>query len=316
MKILFLAIASIAGIVSMAQDTVYTYLDAYGKPASADKVATYTIQHRDKGRWKKLSFTHDDKIQWVAYYSDSACTQYDGPYISYYDAQRKKTSGLYSANKKTGDWKTLSDNGKLIDSAFYKDGFISGVSLRWNTDGTVADSMIFEEKGKGVSRGYWTGGTLSHVGTLDNGKRNGSWTYYHKNGNKSQEVMYAADSAISYTCYDEKGNVQTDKCYYEKEAHFKGGDDAWRKYLSRRLSSARLPNDYYSGKISGVVIAQFIVDMDGSIKDIKVVKSVRSDLDDVVVDIIRSGPKWEPAVQYNRKVKAYRKQPVTFAKVQ
>lgn len=32
----------------------------------------------------------------------------------------------------------------------------------------------------------------------------------------------------------------------------------------------------------------------------------------LVVDAIKNGPKWKPALQYGRNVKAFREQPVTF----
>jgi protein TonB len=35
-------------------------------------------------------------------------------------------------------------------------------------------------------------------------------------------------------------------------------------------------------------------------------------LSEVAVNAIRRGPKWKPAVQNGRNVKAYRRQPVTF----
>ena len=37
-----------------------------------------------------------------------------------------------------------------------------------------------------------------------------------------------------------------------------------------------------------------------------------SKLAEIAVNAIRKGPKWKPAVQNGRNVKAYRRQPVTF----
>ena len=53
--------------------------------------------------------------------------------------------------------------------------------------------------------------------------------------------------------------------------------------------------------------------MDGSIEDDKIEKKGRMELDEIAWDIIQDSPKWIPAVQYNRKVNAYRRQPITFA---
>jgi protein TonB len=106
--------------------------------------------------------------------------------------------------------------------------------------------------------------------------------------------------------------MQKGNCFYEKEAAFPGGDKKWGQYLSNKLSTARLPNDYYNGKIYGVVWIQFIVDIDGSITDAKILQSAEPSLDEIALTIIRGSPKWQHAVQYNRPVKAYRRQPITF----
>jgi protein TonB len=35
-------------------------------------------------------------------------------------------------------------------------------------------------------------------------------------------------------------------------------------------------------------------------------------MEDAAVRVIKKGPKWNPAIQNQRQVKAYRKQPITF----
>ncbi|MBC7873898.1 MAG: energy transducer TonB, partial [Ferruginibacter sp.] len=35
-------------------------------------------------------------------------------------------------------------------------------------------------------------------------------------------------------------------------------------------------------------------------------------MEEEAIKVIKKGPKWEPAVQNGRQVKAYRKQPITF----
>jgi hypothetical protein len=46
--------------------------------------------------------------------------------------------------------------------------------------------------------------------------------------------------------------------------------------------------------------------------DIKLLKQTGTVLDDVVTEILKSSPRWEPAVQYNRKVIAFRKQKLDY----
>ena len=319
MKYFFLLtlIISSSTIVIAQLDSTIIYLDNLEKPCSEEKASRYAVQTKEKDHWKKIVFDMlDDKPIYGAYYIDSACVQFDGPYTSFNKDKKVISIGRYSNNKKIGIWKGFSDDGKLIDSAFYKDGFVYGTSLSWYTDGKVQDSLLFENNGKGISRGYWQDGKQRESGDYLAGKKNGQWIYYHKNGIKCQEVKYAGDSALSYTCYDDKGNLQTSNCYYEKEAIYTGGDKAWLKYLSNKLSAASLPNAYFEGKIYGTIYIQFVVDSDGKITDVKALNSIAPALDVIALGIIRQSARWEPAVQFNRNVKAYRKQPITFPKAQ
>jgi TonB family protein len=298
-------------------DTTIIFLDRNDKPVPEQEATKYAIQIKETDHWKKVVFDYlDDKPIFGAYYSDAACTQFDGPYSAFNKENKVIEKGRYLNNKKTGVWLGYDGNGKVIDSAFYKNGFIYGLSLTWHANGTVQDSLLFEENGNGTCRSYWPDGHPKGSGKFVNDKKNGLWIYHHKNGVKCQEVMYEADSALQYTCYDDKGNTQTDNCVYEKEASFKGGEKAWLKYLTGKLSSVELPKAYYDGKIYGTIYILFMVDTDGKVTDVKTANSIDPQLDAVAKSIIRQSPRWEPAVQYNRNVNAYRKQPVSFAKVE
>lgn len=258
----------------------------------------------------------DDKPIWGGYFSDLACTIFDGPYSKFNKKNKPIVTGRYLNNKKVGVWRGFSDDGQLIDSANYKNGFIDGIALTWYADGSIKDSLIFENDGIGIGKGFWPDGKLKDLGNFISGKKSGQWTYYHMNGLKCQEVNYLADSVLSFTCFDEKGNLQSKNCYYEKEANYKGGDKAWINYLGEKLRITKLPEAYHQGKIYGTVYIQFVVSPEGNITDTKVLISIDPELDEIALRIIRISPRWEPAVQYNRNVKAYRRQPITFLKVE
>jgi outer membrane biosynthesis protein TonB len=55
------------------------------------------------------------------------------------------------------------------------------------------------------------------------------------------------------------------------------------------------------------------VDEEGTIQDAEVTGSLHPDFDKVALEAIKNSPKWIPAIDHNRKIKAYRRQPVTFA---
>ena len=314
MKSLFSFFLLMIAIPVLAQnDTVVVYYDRAGKVCSQNDAIKFALQIQENDHFKKLMVDGmDNRVEYIAYFTDAECKNFDGPYKSLYKNGGTVESGYYLKNKKAGPWRKWYDDGKLEDSFFYNDGYITGLGLSWNKEGQVVDSLIFGESGNGESHGYWSNGHPSQRGTYSLGKKNGMWTYYYRTGIKCQEVNYLADSAISFTCYDESGNLQQKDCIYEQEAAFPGGESKWLEYLSKRLGSARYPEDYYKGKIYGQVWVQFVVGIDGSLQDIKLLQSVDPSLDKIAVDIIKNSPKWNHAVQYNRPVKAYRRQPITF----
>jgi TonB family protein len=297
-------------------DTAIVFYDRNGKVCEEENASKFALQTKEGNYYKQLmADMADNKVQSISYFSDSEYKNFNGPYRELYKNGKMRMLGYYSENKKINTWKTWSDDGILTDSLVYVDGFISGIGLTWDKEGNVTDSLIFEKNGNGVGHGYWSNGKPRENGTYKSGKKDGIWTYFYKTGTKCQEVSYVADSAVSYICFDENGTVQKGDCIYEKEASFPGGEKKWIEYLSKKLNAASYPNAYYNGKIYGKIWIQFIVDKDGYITDAKLLQSVDPRLDAIALNIIRESPKWQPAVQYNRLVKAYRIQPITFPKV-
>jgi TonB family protein len=60
------------------------------------------------------------------------------------------------------------------------------------------------------------------------------------------------------------------------------------------------------------VICQFVVDKDGSVTDIQVLRSVYPSLDREAVRVISIMPKWEPGEQRGKKVKCKFTMPIVF----
>ncbi len=96
----------------------------------------------------------------------------------------------------------------------------------------------------------------------------------------------------------------------EKEAEFPGGVLAWGRFLTRNL---RVPDDAVNRGVDGTVVVQFVVDVDGSVSDVKAVSGPEEGgLREEAVRVIKKSGKWVPALQNGRYVKAYRAQPVVF----
>lgn len=87
----------------------------------------------------------------------------------------------------------------------------------------------------------------------------------------------------------------------DEEASFPGGIAACMKYIADNF---RYPNIQGDCSIQGKIVVTFTVNEDGNLNDIKVKKSVYSDLDKEAVRVVKSMPKWIPAKQNGKAVKS------------
>jgi protein TonB len=97
----------------------------------------------------------------------------------------------------------------------------------------------------------------------------------------------------------------------EIEASFPGGDSKWRQYLERN-ANGQVATDNGAPEGTYTTVVQFVVDKEGNISDVRALTNHGYGMEEEAIRVIKKGPKWSPAVQNGRQVKAYRKQPITF----
>jgi protein TonB len=95
----------------------------------------------------------------------------------------------------------------------------------------------------------------------------------------------------------------------EQMPSFPGGPSALMQYLN---SNIKYPVVAEENGVQGRVIVTFVVERDGSITDVKVVKSVDPSLDKEAARVVKSMPKWQPGKQNGSAVRVKYTVPVTF----
>lgn len=93
----------------------------------------------------------------------------------------------------------------------------------------------------------------------------------------------------------------------EEMPQFPDGDVA--SYLAKNI---KYPVVAQENGIQGRVICQFVVNKDGSIVDVQVVRGVDPSLDKEALRVIQSMPKWTPGKQRNQPVRVKYTLPVNF----
>lgn len=96
----------------------------------------------------------------------------------------------------------------------------------------------------------------------------------------------------------------------EQMPEYPGGMQALFEYLSQNL---KYPEDAKEQKIEGRVIAIFVVETDGSISNVEVVKPVFPSLDAEAVRVLSGMPKWKPGMQSGKVVRVKYTVPINFS---
>jgi protein TonB len=90
---------------------------------------------------------------------------------------------------------------------------------------------------------------------------------------------------------------------------FPGGQGALMQWLSKNI---KYPVVAEENGVQGRVVVTFVVEKDGSITDVKVVKSVDPSLDKEAARVVKSMPHWIPGKQNGSAVRVKYTVPVTF----
>ena len=130
-------------------------------------------------------------------------------------------------------------------------------------------------------------------------------------GNSDQgEIMKVTQRVADEPVKEDKPEVEN-KVFdvVEQMPSFPGGTSALNQYLS---SNVKYPVVAQENGVQGRVVVSFVVERDGSITDVKVVRSVDPSLDREASRVVSSMPKWIPGKQNGSPVRVKYNVPVSF----
>ncbi len=90
---------------------------------------------------------------------------------------------------------------------------------------------------------------------------------------------------------------------------FPGGDTELMNYIHKEMV---YPEACIKEKKQGRTIISFVVEKDGSLSDYKILRHVHDDMDKEAIRLIKSMPKWTPAIKDGKYVRCKYTMPVTF----
>ena len=123
---------------------------------------------------------------------------------------------------------------------------------------------------------------------------------------------FAEDVEIIQQVAVEEENIEDDQPFVKVEQmpSFMGGDlMTFRNWV---MSKVRFPQIALENQISGQVLLSFVVERDGSLTNIQVLRTPDASLSDEAIRVLKSSPKWTPGKQRNQAVRVKYTLPIEF----
>ena len=95
----------------------------------------------------------------------------------------------------------------------------------------------------------------------------------------------------------------------EESPKYIGGDEARIKFLQNNI---QYPEKAREVGISGTIIVTFVVEKDGSLTDIRILRGIGGGCDEEAVRVIKLMPNWNPGKQRGKAVRVQFNMPVKF----
>lgn len=125
------------------------------------------------------------------------------------------------------------------------------------------------------------------------------------NDNSSKQLQAAVT-----TSQEEKETVEVlNNAMVDTPVKFRGGESALLQFISQNLVYPVIAQEQ---EIQGSVILEFVVEKDGSIGDVKVIKSLSKECDQAAIDVVRKLPRFTPARKRGKPVAVMFRLPIRF----
>lgn len=95
----------------------------------------------------------------------------------------------------------------------------------------------------------------------------------------------------------------------ESMPEFPGGERALLEYVTKNIKYPQIAKD---NGISGRVFVTFVIDQNGSVADVRILRGIGGGCDEEAVRVVKTLPKWSPGKQRGKPVKVQYNLPVNF----
>lgn len=240
----------------------------------------------EKDSYQIFDYFKNGQIQMEGTFKDKKATIKKGFFAYYYENGNKQMETYTDGIEPYGDFKDWYPNGNKRTEAYYKKNEITKKNTFIIVNSWDAENNQTVTNKNGILR--QTKDTFTITGEIKNGIENGIWkgedsktrrffTEEYKNGKLKKGKSEYPDTGETYT-YKE----------LETPAFPKRGMSHFVNYIVHEMKATN-PNITVTGRI----LLAFIVEKDGSIKDVSILESINNDLDNKAIESLKSYNGWE-----------------------
>lgn len=270
----------------ISQDTLVIYYDSSWEETTSGRFEYYRKAFKNaEKKWEVMDFFRNGNIQMTGVYKDKKMSKEDGTFTFYYLDGGKRDEFVYESGEKNGPYRAWHENGQIKQAGSYYQDL---------------------EEGEWVS--YFEDGGLDSRGIYKGGAKEGTWIWYYENGQKSAEVEYASGTMISESYWNEDG-TPTNAEEANRMPHFIGGEEARLKYLNENI---KYPLEARISGIQGRVFVTFIVERDGSVTNVRLLRGIGGGCDEEAIRVIKNMPEWVPGTERGKPVRVQYNMPILF----
>jgi periplasmic protein TonB len=211
---------------------------------------------------------------------------------SHKDAYYYKVTKYNPSDTDKGTVKEFNRSGKIImwfNYISYSKHLYSGKEFEWYDNGQKKSDID-------IVNGIWHGWIKT----------------WWENGQLRREDSLAIGKFIKGKCYATDG---TDTAHYDFDIQpgFSGGEEARLLFLQNNIVYPVISKENGS---SGIVYVTFVIEPDGSITNIGILKGVDEFIDQECIRVVKMMPKWIPGIREGKKVRVKIKMPISFKVVE
>jgi antitoxin component YwqK of YwqJK toxin-antitoxin module len=260
---------------------------------------------KDKGGLFRIEDYYMDATPKMLAYSFSDKMNFEpgtqGKRIDYYPNGKKRIVNYYKSGQEVGGKELYYPNGNLYTVTMLENN--NDPYLKKCLD-SFGNALTDNGNGKWIDFGNFFESKTE--GQVINGKREGEWTEITKTGEKNTGV-YKNGVLVSGALFTNDTTVYGNADILPT---FNAGEGGVNRFLAKNLKYPAYAREH---NIQGKVVLAFIVEKDGSITHLRVIRGVEGGCTEEALRVIMLSPPWKPGYLNGRPVRVKYSLPIAFA---